>query len=157
MNVNVYIEVEPGIRRFPRAAGFILELPIENKPPVTLTNVDFTTTETESGAQLEILLKALGRLKKKCNLTIYTQNQYLQGIERIEEWRKNNWQDSHKNTRPYARLWEKLEIALKPHSYRFVIGEHHSYKSWLEAEVKKEGRKQRHEKERESETVHTEG
>lgn len=80
--------------------------------------------------QMEILaaLKGLEALKLNCDVTLYTDSNYVvQGInEWLSNWKANNWIGKTKKPIANKELWEKLDAQLKLHNVTAVYVKGHS-------------------------------
>lgn len=139
--VNIYTYVENrGPCRCGRCAGYILELIREGKEPVTLT--DFTVLEdaTNKQAELRVLEKALGRMKKSAALCIYERSSYVAAgytCGWVKNWKKNGWQTGQGKQVANAEDWKKLDGLISRHTVRWNMTDRHVYSEWLEREVHK--------------------
>ena len=78
---------------------------------------------TNNRMELTAVIEALLLLREKCDVTIYTDSQYVvNGIEKgwAENWRKNGWTKPDKKPALNSDLWEALLAEIKKHSHRFV-------------------------------------
>jgi ribonuclease HI len=72
---------------------------------------------TNNRMELMAAISALEALKKPCDVDLYTDSQYVrQGITGwIHGWKKNGWRTADKKPVKNAELWQRLDMALKPH------------------------------------------
>jgi ribonuclease HI len=72
---------------------------------------------TNNRMELMAAISALEALKKPCQVELYTDSQYVrQGITGwIHGWKKNGWKTADKKPVKNAELWQRLDLALKPH------------------------------------------
>ena len=136
--VNLYLANSiRGPRHTDGVVGYVLEFVREGKEPVTTTNFRVVREVTRNVAELRILALALSKINENCDLTIYTDSTYLAaGLEKwLEQWKKNDWQT--KEGKPVANKteWQFLLKTLFRHQFSLVVGEKHSYSSWLDAEL----------------------
>ena len=71
--------------------------------------------------RMELLgaIEALKALKQPCNVTLYTDSQYVaNGITKgwAEKWRSSGWMRNKKEPAANADLWQALLTALEPHT-----------------------------------------
>lgn len=123
---------------------FILEY-ITAEGPATLTKPGTLEGVTENQAHLRILQEALGRLKKGCEVTVYTDSRYIQ--QGAKEWLKG-WQNAgwiNKRGKPVANKedWEKLAQLLARHLVAFEVGTWHPYSGWIQTETEKAEKERR--------------
>ncbi|MBX2848415.1 MAG: ribonuclease HI, partial [Acidiferrobacterales bacterium] len=73
---------------------------------------------TNNRMELMAAIEALTALKRGCDLTLYTDSQYVRkGItEWIENWKKRNWQTAAKKPVKNADLWKELDAAVAQHN-----------------------------------------
>jgi ribonuclease HI len=72
---------------------------------------------TNNRMELTAVIRALGALKRPCEVELYTDSQYVrQGIMAwIHNWKKNGWKTSDKKPVKNADLWEALDAAAARH------------------------------------------
>ena len=78
---------------------------------------------TNNRMELLAVINGLSALKRKCNVTIYTDSQYVvNGITKgwAESWKKNGWRKKDKKPALNADLWDMLLNLLSEHEYSFV-------------------------------------
>ncbi len=78
---------------------------------------------TNNRMELSALIAALGKLKEKCSLVIYTDSKYLadafnQGW--IWNWIKKGWKKADKSPVLNVELWQELLRLLDGHKYEFI-------------------------------------
>ncbi len=73
---------------------------------------------TNNRMELTAPIMALRKIKKKSNITIYTDSKYVKdGITVwIKKWKLNDWKNSSKNKVKNKDLWVKLENCCKKHN-----------------------------------------
>lgn len=83
---------------------------------------------TNNQMELEAVIQALQSLKRKCNIELYTDSQYVKnGItEWIENWKTNNWKTSNKKDVKNKELWIKLDELVKYHNINWNWVKGHS-------------------------------
>lgn len=143
--VNIYLV--SGIRSMRKDRGFVaycLEYyPAGSKYPKTLIDVEPVEDMTGRCAELEVLIKALKRLKEKCILSIYTESGYLDmGIgERnlVDKWAKKDWKAGKNVEVKNKEKWQEMLILLKGNLYRVYLNQPNAYMEILHEKVKKKG------------------
>lgn len=84
------------------------------------------TLTTNNRMELRAVIEALNALKRPCEVTLFTDSQYVQkGIsEWIKGWKARGWLTADKKPVKNADLWRELEQAAKPHqvSWNWVKG-----------------------------------
>lgn len=78
---------------------------------------------TNNRMELMAVIEGLKALKRPCDITIYTDSQYVSnGITKgwAESWRKNGWRKADKKPAQNPDLWETLLDELSKHTYKIV-------------------------------------
>lgn len=77
---------------------------------------------TNNRMELTAAIKALGELKRSCELTLYTDSQYVRkGItEWIDGWKKKGWKTAAKKPVKNADLWKLLDTEVARHTINWV-------------------------------------
>ena len=79
---------------------------------------------TNNRMELTAAIMALDKVKKKSEITIYTDSKYVKdGItEWIKKWKLNNWKNSYKKPVKNKDLWVKLDNSCQKHiiSWKWV-------------------------------------
>ena len=83
---------------------------------------------TNNRMELMAAIEALGTLKRRCDLILYTDSQYVRkGItEWIDNWKKRGWKTAAKKPVKNADLWQKLDDASSQHNIEWVWVKGHS-------------------------------
>lgn len=140
--VNVYTETSiKSLKPQDGAIGYVLEMKTE-RGPATLTNVLKIQNATANQSELKALIEALKRLKKQCNLTIFTESSYVAaGYEEgwVVNWIRNGWKTAKGKEVSNREEWEKLSELLSKHHYSFRSKQENEYREWLRREVMKKG------------------
>jgi ribonuclease HI len=76
---------------------------------------------TNNRMEMMAAIAALEALKRPCGIRIHTDSQYLRdGITKyIHGWKKNGWKTADKKPVKNIDLWQRLEVALKPHQVQW--------------------------------------
>lgn len=85
---------------------------------------------TQNHAELLALRDALGRMKKPCTLSIYTDCAYLEsGIEQWSDgWIKNGWKNAKGKPVANATEWQEILYLLGKHeNTRFYVKANHEF------------------------------
>ena len=76
--------------------------------------------------ELTAPIEALGTLKRRCRVTIYTDSQYLRnGITQwIHAWKARGWQTADRKPVKNIDLWQRLDALVQQHDveWRWVRG-----------------------------------
>ncbi|ADU27803.1 ribonuclease HI [Ethanoligenens harbinense] len=78
---------------------------------------------TNNRMELSGAIAGLSCLKEPCDVTLYSDSQYVvNGVEKgwAKKWRANGWRKSDKSPALNADLWEKLLELLELHNVRIV-------------------------------------
>ena len=83
---------------------------------------------TNNQMELTAVTEALRALTRACEVTIYTDSQYVQrGItEWLPNWQQNNWRASNRRRVKNQALWQALVAATAPHEIHWVWVAGHS-------------------------------
>ena len=76
---------------------------------------------TNNRMELMAAIQGLAALKRSCELTLYTDSQYVgKGItEWLVNWKKRNWKTAAKKPEKNAELWQRLDEAQARHSVQW--------------------------------------
>lgn len=144
MTVNIYMYQT--IRGPGKKAGsytFILETIIKGKP-ATLTVTDTLEPMSENKAELTILLKALKRLRKECDVVVYGASNYIiTGLnEWLESWEASGWKNKKGKDIANMDEWKEVRDFMKKIKITTSC-EKHSYSRWIEEETLKKERQRK--------------
>ncbi len=83
---------------------------------------------TNNRMELMAAIESLATLKRGCDLTLYTDSQYVRkGItEWIGNWKKRGWQTAAKKPVKNSDLWKRLDQAVTMHNIEWVWVKGHS-------------------------------
>lgn len=78
---------------------------------------------TNNKMEMTAVIKALGMLKTKCNVKLYSDSAYV--VNSINEnwlatWKNNGWRGSDKKPVKNQELWLELDKLLQVHSVEFI-------------------------------------
>lgn len=78
----------------------------------------YSPETTNNKMELTAPIQALKTLKKPCEVTLYTDSQYVKKgmTEWIEGWISNNWRTSGKSPVKNVELWQELLLLSKTHT-----------------------------------------
>ena len=73
---------------------------------------------TNNRMELMAAINALAALKEPCNVTLYTDSQYLRRgiLEWLETWKRNGWRTSDKKPVKNIDLWQRLDDEVIRHN-----------------------------------------
>lgn len=134
--VNIYTQTS--FRR-PRKGdgwiGYILEMQTM-AGPATLSKFEKLEDTTRHQAELLSVCKALERMTKPSEITIFTDSLYVaSGLNGwVEQWQQSNWYSSRGNQVAYREEWQQLLKLANPHKVT-VKNEEHEYSEWLKSEL----------------------
>ena len=125
------------------AVGYIVQIqtskgPAEVGKTVLLNDLYEKTTANHS--EIVALRLALSRINIKCELHMYTENQYLAStIENgwLEQWKDNDWKTKTGKECANKEEWQQLDKFLEGNEIHFHVKENHEFKKWLKEEVEK--------------------
>ena len=83
----------------------------------------FDPETTNNKMELTAVIVALSKLKKPCNVDLYSDSAYVvnalnQGW--LENWKNNGWRGADKKPVKNIELWEQLDELLKVHTVNFI-------------------------------------
>lgn len=83
---------------------------------------------TNNRMELRAVIEALGTLNRPCEVTLYTDSQYVQkGIsEWIHGWKARGWKTASKEPVKNADLWRALDAAAARHQVKWLWVRGHS-------------------------------
>ena len=136
--VNIYTQTS--FRR-PRKGngwiGYVLEMQT-SAGPATLSHFVQLEEVTRHQAELLSVIKAMERMTKPSEITIYTDSLYVTGGLNgwVEQWQQNDWNNSRGEPVAYREEWQRLLELAKPHKVT-VENTEHGYKNWLATELER--------------------
>lgn len=138
VNIYTYQSVKGG-KANKGAYVYILET-IKNGEPKTITGErKLIKPTTENAAELITLNSALSRIKKKCKITIFTDNAYVASAINnhwVEQWELNGWKNTKGRVISDKEEWQKLLICLGANDISVIKNiEPHSYYNWMMQEA----------------------
>lgn len=139
MVVNIYTsQTIRGPGKKSGAYCYILETFVKEKP-VTITDKGILEPMSENKAELTILLKAFKRLRKDCEVCIYTDSQHIKtGInDWLEKWKQSNWRNAKGKEIANIQEWQQIYAYSEKYNIVMVNTETHSYRQWMKAEMEK--------------------
>ena len=98
--------------------GAILRYKTQEKEP---SGSELETTNNRM--ELTAVIMALSALNKSCNISLYTDSQYvMKGItEWLDNWKKNGWKTSNKKQAvKNVDLWQQLDELVQKHEIRWI-------------------------------------
>lgn len=143
VNLYIYTTVKgPGTKS--GTYTYLLEY-VTEKGPATLTKQGTLEDATENRAHLRVLREALERLRKPCEIEIYTDSGYLkQGAEVwLRGWISAGWLNAKGKPVANREEWEQVAELLEKHLATFQVGANHSYRNWIQTETEKKEKERR--------------
>ena len=116
-HVNIYTDGACSGNPGPGGWGTILEY---NGVKKELSGGEKETTNNRM--ELLAVINGLRALKRKCDVTIYSDSQYVvNGITKgwAQSWKENDWRKKDKKKALNPELWDELLSLLSEHEYRF--------------------------------------
>ena len=140
MKVNIYMyQTIRGPGRKAGAYTYILETEIKGKI-ATLTKTGSFKECTENKAELSVLLEALKRLNKECDVEVFGAGQYIHsGVnDWMEGWIKSGWKNAKGKEVANQVEWQELLKYMEMHHITLNEKAEHSYSNWMKEETDKE-------------------
>lgn len=136
VNIYMYTTIKgPGARE--GSYTYVLEK-MTPKGPGTLTKQG-SITATENRANLLILIEALKRMTRPCELDIYTDSEYiLSGAKKwLKDWERRGWVTA--KGRPVANReeWQQAAELMARHLVTFRLGEQNTYTEWIASDTER--------------------
>lgn len=145
MTVNIYIHQTikgPGTRA--GSYTYVLEADVNGKV-ATLTHTDILEPMTEKKAELIVILKALKRLVKQCDVMIIGCSLYL--VTAVDQWLDNwllhDWKNAKGREIANKEEWQELLKYIRKYRITFVEECQHEYLYWMKSETEKAERKRK--------------
>ena len=119
MNPRVEIYTDGACRGNPGAGGWGVLLAFGGEERELYGGERHTTNNR---MELMAAIQALKALKRPCELTLYTDSQYVRkGItEWIEQWKRRNWKTAAKKTVKNVDLWQELDQLASIHDIDWI-------------------------------------
>lgn len=132
MQVNLYIETEKkGIRRQRRKYGYVLECELRGN---TETRTGFDEIETtQHGAVVTAIEKALIRVTKPSEITIFAPDQWVLSMltVQMEKWAAADFLNAKGEPIAQQKEWMHIWLLAKQHEIKAKCGKH-AYTGWLQ-------------------------
>lgn len=112
---EVIIYTDGACKNNPGPGGWAAILIYKDQEKIISGKESFTTNNR---MELLAVINALNSLKFSCEISLYTDSQYVQnGITKwLPGWRKKNWRTSNGSAVKNQDLWELLDLATKKHN-----------------------------------------
>ncbi len=111
--------------------------------PETLTDYERVESLNENRAEMEALIRAFARMREKCVLSVYTENEYLYkgfaGDANVEKWIRNGWKTSRGTEVKNRDKWQEIVRRLQGNLYMFYLKETNAYTAALQADLRQLG------------------
>lgn len=77
---------------------------------------------TNNRMELMAAINGLAALKRRCELTLYTDSQYVRKgiLEWMPNWKKRNWKTANKKPVKNVDLWQQLDEEVQKHDIEWV-------------------------------------
>ncbi len=77
---------------------------------------------TNNRMEMMAVIEALGALKKKSHVKLYTDSKYvMQGVtEWMDGWKAKNWKTAAKKPVKNVDLWKRIDDAVQAHNVEFI-------------------------------------
>ncbi|RCK72780.1 MAG: Ribonuclease HI [Anaerolineae bacterium] len=120
MRREVTVYVDGACSGNPGAGGYAAIIECDGKRKELTGGYRLTTN---SRMEIMAVIQALFALKMPCQVTVYSDSQYLvKAIEDgwLEKWQKNGWRKRDRQAVQNVDLWQRLIPLLKQHEVSFV-------------------------------------
>lgn len=141
-DVNIYILTDiNGIKKTNGQWGAVAECIDRQGKTVTREEYGSSECTTKNQMTLQALYIMLSKLRAGCNVTVCMDNQWvinmISGKDKpYKKWKLNGWRTARNESVANKKEWEKLETILDKYNITFTHKTNHSYKSYLEHELK---------------------
>lgn len=138
--VNIYIETSiksPTVKG--GTCGALVEYTLKNGITVTKTAFDQEEKTTYNRLTLIAIIKALKLLGKPCDITIYTNNQFVAGQygrNALKDWERSEWTTAKGKEVANKNLWQQFQEAAKDHNITMVYEKKTKYSKSLLIDIK---------------------
>lgn len=142
MNIYMYTTIKgPAARE--GSYTYILEY-LTGKGPVTLTKQD-SIMATENRAHLLIFIEAVKRIKRPCELEVFTDSEYLRSgaVKWLKDWERRRWMTAKYRELANKEEWQQVSEIMHSNFVTFHVGEPHSYRGWIIADTEKREKERR--------------
>lgn len=144
MTVNIYMyQTVKGPGKKAGSYTFVLETMLKGKA-ATLTVTDTFEQMSENKAELTVLLKALSRIHKECDVIIYTESNYiLQGLnEWLESWEASSWKNKKGKEVANKEEWQQVKEFMRKHNV-MTSNMGNAYSQWMYEQTQKKERERK--------------
>lgn len=137
MWVGIYIQTDSkSPRRMKRRFGYVLACAVNGED---VTREGFgEAEETYHGACVLAIEKAMARIRKPCEITIYSENPWplTQIKDQLKTWAAQDFLNAKGKPIANQKAWLHIWAAAQGHSIRTVAGKH-EFTEWLLSEMRK--------------------
>lgn len=133
MQVSIYVSISNRAvaRQTDGTAGYVIATPTA-KGDATLTDFVYIPSMTKNRAEICALNSALKRLKKGCDIELFTDSAYLKsGLSRLEEYIESGWHKRDGEPVKFAQDWKITADLLKEQTINVHVKEQNEYAGWL--------------------------
>lgn len=96
---------------------------------------------TKNAAELKLLIMAIERITKPCEVEIYTESPYLAiGFQYLKQWERNEWKTQKGETIKNNKQWQQVAEFAKVHRCTIFLQCHHPYKEWMKDTLREQRR-----------------
>lgn len=140
MEVSLYIDVScKRIRAGKACFCYVLEYISPSETTYTRSEIGCMEA-TGNRLVLAAVVRALGKLKQGCRVTIYTDLKYLESalsLGWLHKWKLAGWVGSDGKEIKNRDLWEEIEFLTKLHELQVKHSRKNPYTAWMQTEMKK--------------------
>lgn len=135
--VNIYIGTDSAsTRKSKKRYGFVMECFVRGEER---TKETFGESEgTFHRVVLEVICKALERMKEPCEIHLYTEDVYVLNMidNCLEKWKANGFRTSKDKLVKNEDLWQQYDRASREHLIKTEYGVN-QYLSWIKEEIER--------------------
>lgn len=135
--VNIYIGTDcASTRKSKKSYGFVMECFVRGE---ARTKETFGESEgTFHRVILEVICKALERMKEPCEIHLYTEDVYVLNMidNYLEKWKANGFRTSKDKPVKNEDLWQQYHRLAEKHLIKTEYGAN-QYLNWIKEEIEK--------------------
>ena len=138
--INLYIETSiRGVKSTVGWYGYLLEWIDSRGNPHTISDFGYELGVTPNQLVLKTFCRALDRLGKDAELTVFTDSLYLRNCytQHLQNWKENNWKTAKGEKVKNLSLWQQVNEKTRRHVVAFNADHQHPHKNWMIAEIQR--------------------
>ena len=138
-DVNIYIECQlKGPQRKTAKYGYVMEFVERDGGTSTLTEIGCLKNTTAQRLVVAAVARALGRVKAKSRVCIFTDSQYFQNAIMqcwMYDWEAAGWKNARGKKVANADIWQMVMDLEAGHDITVYRQDSHQYSAWLADEM----------------------